>query len=75
MDYETELEYEQFEGLVKGLIEDNYGTCDNFLLPSTVKGLSQNIVNLGETGNLRPAAIGNQLKVITDKSIRGDQIN
>ncbi len=75
MDNEETLEFEQFEKLIQGLIDDDYGCCNDFILPSTVIGLGANIDRLTESGKMKPSGIGNNNDQQEDKLIRGDKIN
>lgn len=75
MNNEENLEYDQFEELIQGLIDDDYGCCNDFILPSTVIGLGANILSLGEAGNMKASGIGNNYDFQKDKTIRGDTIN
>lgn len=74
MNSEEIREQNQFEGLIQGLIDNEYGCCNDFLLPDTVIGLRANIHRLGESQKLRPSGLGNTGN-FTDMSIRGDKIN
>ncbi|XMO85553.1 2OG-Fe(II) oxygenase [Algibacter sp. AS12] len=69
------FENNQFEGLINGLIKNNYGCCDNFILPQTVNGLRANIQLLSDAGNMTFSGIGNKTDFQQNKLIRGDKIN
>jgi len=75
MENEAQQEHDQFEELIQGLIDDEYGCCNNFLLPITVTGLRDNIQRLSELGNMKPSGVGNKNDFQEDKSVRGDKIN
>jgi SM-20-related protein len=75
MDHEERQEHDQFEALIQGLIDDNYGCCDDFILPSTVIGLSDNIRRLNESGDMKTSGIGNNEVFHKDNKFRGDKIN
>jgi SM-20-related protein len=75
MDYQTKLEHDQFEGLIRGLIDDEYGCCDDFILPSEVTGLRANIDRLSISGDMKPSGVGNQIDFQKVEKIRGDKIN
>ena len=75
MENEDILEQDQFEKLIQGLIDDEYGCCNDFILPSTVIGLGANIQRLSESGNMKPSGFGNKKDFHEDKRIRGDKIN
>ena len=65
----------QFEGLIQGLIANDYGCCNDFINQSTVLGLTANIQRLKEAEQLKPSGIGNNFAFQKDQSIRGDKIN
>ena len=75
MNDEEIQEYNQFEGLIQGLIDQEYGCCNDFVLPSTLTGLRANIKNLSESGDMNPSGFGNQIDSQKDKKIRGDRIS
>ncbi|MFT6851230.1 MAG: SM-20-related protein [Sphingobacteriales bacterium] len=75
MDNEEILEEKQFEGLIQGLIDNDYACCDNFINQSTTSGLRTNIESLNETGKMKPSGVGNKSAFHQDKQIRGDKIN
>ncbi|MNV00587.1 hypothetical protein D3C71_907570 [compost metagenome] len=75
MSNEEIQEQDQFEGLIQGLIDDEYGCCNDFILPQTVSGLSANIQRLNESESMRPSGFGNKLDFQKDDNIRGDKIN
>lgn len=68
-------EQNQFEGLIQGLIDDNYGCCNDFLLPSTSAGLRTNMTTLNDSGNMKTAGVGSKMDFQKDKLIRGDKVN
>ena len=68
-------EQAQFEELIQGLIDHNYGCCNDFLLPNVVTGLRNNIQTLDDLGKLKPSGIGNKSNFKKNKKIRGDKIN
>ena len=75
IDEEAILEQDQFEGLINGLIEDDYGCCDDFFLPNNVLGLSGNIQSLSDAGVMKPSRLGNKSNTRKDIKFRGDKIN
>jgi SM-20-related protein len=75
MDNEEIQEQIQFEGLIQGLIDNEYGCCNDFILPITVAGLRANIQVLSKPENMKPSGFGNKEDFQKDKSIRGDKIN
>lgn len=75
MDYEEIQEQNQFEKLIQGLIDDQYGCCDDFVTPGTVAGLRANIDNLDSAGFMNSAGFGNKKDFHKDNHIRGDKIS
>ena len=75
MSNEEVLEQNQFEALIQGLIDDNYGCCNDFLLPSTSAGLRANMTTLNTSGDMKFAGVGNKMDFHKDKLIRGDKVN
>lgn len=69
------IEQDQFEELIQGLITNDYGCCNDFLLPATLVGLRENMNLLGALGEMKPAGIGNKLNFQQSKLIRSDKIN
>lgn len=67
-------EQAQFEGLIQGLIDQDYGCCEDFINPGTVSGLRDTINNLSKAGKTQSAGLGKQLDFQKDKLIRGDKI-
>ena len=65
----------QFEALIQGLIDNQYGCCNDFLLPSTMEGLRSNMTTLNAAGNMKEAGIGNKTDFQKDKLIRSDKVN
>tara|TARA_B100000795_G_scaffold225955_1_gene181821 strand:- start:1263 stop:1880 length:618 start_codon:yes stop_codon:yes gene_type:complete len=65
----------QFEELIQGMIDNNYGYCDNFISPSTVQGLRDNLKDLNKLGELKASGLGNKKVVHINKKIRGDKIH
>ncbi len=75
MESEEIREKNQFEGLIQGLIDHEYGCCDDFILPLDVVGLSDNIQRMKDAGNMKTSWVGNNFNKLEDKNIRGDKIN
>ena len=69
MDDEEIQEENQFEELIQGLIDDKYGCCNDFILPSTASGLRANMQSLSESGNMNPSGIGNNLDLKKTKTL------
>ena len=75
MEDQEQNDSEQFEELIQGLIDRDYGCCNNFITPDTIKGLSNNIQRLNAAGKLKESGIGNQDNFLIDQAVRGDKIN
>lgn len=75
MEDEEIQEQNQFEELIQGLIDNKYGCCNDFITPSTVTGLRDTNQSLCESGDMKPAGIGNSFDIKQNKEIRGDKIN
>lgn len=68
------LEQNQFEELIQGLIDDDYGCCNDFIVPSTQIGLSANITTLNDAGMMKAAGIGQNSDYQKDALIRSDRV-
>lgn len=66
---------DQFESLIQGVIDHQYGSCLDFIIPSTTAGLSAHMANLQALGKLKAAGMGQQSEVKQDQAIRGDTIH
>lgn len=75
MGNEEKLEQNQFEELIQGLIDNKFGYSNNFLLPSTMAGLRDNMMILNTSGDMKSAGIGNQLTFQQNVLIRSDKVN
>lgn len=64
----------QFEQLIEGILEVQYGFCNDFLEKKTTTGLRQNILNARELGLMRPAGVGRKANFQKNEQIRGDVI-
>ncbi|MFA7274523.1 MAG: 2OG-Fe(II) oxygenase [Crocinitomicaceae bacterium] len=74
MSKQNKAEVAQFEGLIQGLIDHQYGCCNDFLTLAELAGLRDNLLAFRQKGTLKNAGIGNKLALHKDKSIRGDQV-
>lgn len=72
---EDKHEQDQFEGLIQGLIDNNYGYCDDFIPVNTVIGLLSNIQRLSDTGLMNLSGIGNKQHFQHNNKVRGDIIS
>ncbi|MBU2020405.1 MAG: 2OG-Fe(II) oxygenase [Bacteroidetes bacterium] len=68
-------ENHQFEALIQGLIDQDYGCCNDFLSPNVVTGLLLNLGELNAQGVLKNAGIGVKETFHEDRTTRGDKIN
>tara|TARA_R110002124_G_scaffold286750_1_gene468555 strand:- start:552 stop:1145 length:594 start_codon:yes stop_codon:yes gene_type:complete len=63
-----------FDCLVNSFLEDGVGVVDNFLNDALAIRLRENLSELKEENRLSEAGIGNNAKLIADKSRRRDKI-
>ncbi len=75
MNDEGRLEQNQFEELIQGLIDNQYGCCNDFIIPSVIAELRNNLTLLNASGNLKSAGIGNKVDFKNDVLIRSDKVN
>jgi len=73
-DIKKASELKQFETLIMGLINNNYGCCDDFTSKSTSAGLRNNLNRLNKIGKMHQSGIGNKDGYQKNRSIRGDKI-
>ena len=74
MNKQQKEEYDQFEGLIQGLIDNKYGCSEDFMNVDTVSGLRDNVQRLSESGEMQAAGLGNKKDYQKDKLFRGDRI-
>lgn len=70
----SETDIEQFERLITGLLEGQYGLCDDFLDAATTEGLRDNLLAFREAGLMHPAGVGKHFDYVKNTNIRGDVI-
>lgn len=75
MNAEKKKEQNQFEELIQGLIDNQYGCCNDFISPSTLEGLRNNMTTLNAFGDMKSAGIGNKIDFQKNELIRSDKIN
>jgi len=75
MEESTAQEHDQFEALIQGLVDNDFGCCNNFLLSATLSGLNSNLHTLRESGEMKPAGLGRGAKARKDETVRGDSIH
>lgn len=75
LDDEAGLEKDQFEALIQGLIDDKFGCCSDFILPSTALGLLANMATLTAKGEMKAAGIGSQMDYQKNTLVRGDTLH
>lgn len=68
-------EHNQFEKLIQELIDNEFGSLDDFFLPETIAGLRANIAHLHIAGNMNYAGIGKKQGFQNNRLVRGDKIN
>jgi len=66
---------EQFETLITGLMEREFGCCDSFLEPHDIRGLRENLLGLFTRGAMHPAGVGKNFDYRKNADIRGDVIH
>ena len=67
-------ELDQYEQLIQGLIDSDYGCIDDFINIDQVKGLRDNIKLLTTNGQMHAAGLGKNDNFQKDKRFRGDRI-
>lgn len=63
-----------FEGIIDSFLETRVGIIDNFLDADLAKNLKENLLSLFLQKEFKQAGIGNDSKLLKDKSIRSDLI-
>ena len=64
----------KFEELIQGLIDNNYGCCDDFVNAGTIVGLREKMLLLNRDGEMNSAGLGQNTGFQKNKQIRGDKI-
>ena len=64
----------QFEQLISGLIDQNYGVCDQFLSVELLQGLRVNLMKYHQEGKMHPAGVGRHFDYQRNLDVRGDVI-
>ena len=67
-------EEQQFELLIEGLLNNEYGVCDNFFTPEEISGLRENLQTYHQAGQMYPAGVGKNFDFQKNAEIRGDVI-
>lgn len=70
----NEEEVPQFESLIQGLIDQQFGCEDNFLDQATVLGLRENLLRHQARGEMYAAGVGGRFERQQNAEVRGDQI-
>ncbi len=65
---------EQFEFMIQGLLDQQYGFGDQFIDQATVTGLRKNLLHFHESGVMHPAGVGRNFDFQQNTLIRGDVI-
>lgn len=68
-------EHDQFEELIQGLIDHQYGCCDDFFSSSTVLGLRSTIQRLSDYDKMKLSGLGSKQDYQQNEAIRGDKIH
>ena len=69
-----EQEELQFEVLIDGLLNNQYGFVESFMDVSTISGLRNNLFKYRENGEMHPAGIGKKFDYQKNTLVRGDLI-
>jgi SM-20-related protein len=64
----------QFESLIEGLLNNQYGFCEQFLSPEVISGLRNNLFHYLEAGEMHPAGVGKRFDFQKNALVRGDLI-
>ena len=65
---------QQFEELISGLNDREYGICDNFLDRDTLSGLREKLLHHHALGEMQPAGVGKKFDYVKNTEVRGDVI-
>ncbi len=65
---------QSFEGVISSFLENRVGLCNDFLSQDLSNNLKGNLLALLLANQLKEAGIGNNAKLLTNKSIRSDVI-
>lgn len=64
----------QFETLISGVLEHQYGFVDDFISPSLTESLRNHLLERFEAGEMKPAGIGQRFSYDRNLEVRGDVI-
>ena len=64
----------RFEALIEGLLENDFGCCDDFINAKTLTGLRAKINQLNADGEMYLAGLSNTQDFHVDKEVRSDLI-
>lgn len=67
-------EQPQFEALINGLIEKEFGCADDFFPPDTLTDLRNSLLEHHGAGGMYPAGVGKNFDYVKNAAIRGDLI-
>ncbi len=67
-------EEEQFELMIQGLLDRQFGACDHFIDELIVSGLRNNLLHHHAAGRMHPAGVGRKFDHQQNALIRGDVI-
>lgn len=76
MNNESTIEQEelQFEALIDGLLNNQYGFTESFMDVNTISGLRDNLFRYRKNGEMHPAGIGKKFDYQKNTLVRGDLI-
>ncbi|MDY0781212.1 2OG-Fe(II) oxygenase [Tenacibaculum sp. IB213877] len=69
-----ETNEQQYERLITGLADNEFGLCNAFFDDATVSGLRTNLLTYYKDGFMQPAGIGKNFDYVKNAEIRGDVI-
>ena len=75
MSEQDKQELQQFEALIQGLIDHQFGCINEFLAPDILAGLRETLYNLNAFDGLKSAGIGNNMLLQHNKLVRNDKIH
>lgn len=68
------VDQQQYEQLINGLSDQQYGRCDSFFDQATLDGLRANLFRYFSKGEMMPAGVGKKFDYQKNAQIRGDLI-
>lgn len=69
------IEETQYEQLIQGLIDQEFGFLDHFISEEIASGLRKNLLHLKKEGKMYPAGVGKNFDFQKNAEVRGDVIH